>query len=426
MNYRILLDKRRAKKDGTYPVVVDMTFNSKTIRVSIGQSCLPSDWDESSMSFNRKLARKNALLNGIKSKLDMKLLEIESSGIVPRKNEMNEIIAAIANPVKHEVRQRKKERMFSDYVREFADTKSNPGTRDLYLLTARKVSEYDPECKLDDITPGWLRDFERSMERSGMKVNAYAIHLRNIRAVINYCIDEEYTDKYPFRKFKIKKEDTLKRCLTVEQLRLLRDYECEEHLKRYRDMFLLMFYLIGINGADLFLAKRWQLINGRLEYRRKKTGRLYSVLVPEEAMAIIKRYEGKEYLLNIMDEYSNYKNFLNRMDRQLKNIGTVERKGLGGKKHYHPLYPCLSSYWSRHTWATIAASLDVPKETISEALGHEIGCSTTSIYIKFDQRKVDEANRRVIDYVNGDNESECNLRTATANTALTRRQRAGG
>lgn len=31
------------------------------------------------------------------------------------------------------------------------------------------------------------------MIENGMKTNAYAIHLRNIRAVFNYAIDEEVT-----------------------------------------------------------------------------------------------------------------------------------------------------------------------------------------------------------------------------------------
>ena len=69
------------------------------------------------------------------------------------------------------------------------------------------------------------------------------------------------------------------------------------------------------------------------------------------------------------------------------------------KKERKPLFPDISTYWARHTWATIAASLDIPKETISAALGHEIGSRVTSIYIDFDQKKVDEANRKVMDYV---------------------------
>ena len=56
---------------------------------------------------------------------------------------------------------------------------------------------------------------------------------------------------------------------------------------------------------------------------------------------------------------------------------------------------------ARHSWATVAYSLDVPKETISEALGHEIGSRVTSIYIAFDRRKVDMANRNVINALQG-------------------------
>lgn len=58
----------------------------------------------------------------------------------------------------------------------------------------------------------------------------------------------------------------------------------------------------------------------------------------------------------------------------------------------------LTTYWARHSWATIAASLDIPKETIAAALGHS-SHTVTDIYIEFDYRKVDEANRRVLNWV---------------------------
>ena len=48
---------------------------------------------------------------------------------------------------------------------------------------------------------------------------------------------------------------------------------------------------------------------------------------------------------------------------------------------------------------------DIPKETISAALGHEIGSEVTSIYINFDRKKIDEANRKVIDYLNSTKEN---------------------
>ena len=105
-------------------------------------------------------------------------------------------------------------------------------------------------------------------------------------------------------------------------------------------------------------------------------------------------------MLDVGDEYRNYQDFVHWMNVGLKRIGKLERVGRDGKKVIEPLFPEISAYWARHTWATIAAELDIPKETIAAALGHAQR-TTTDIYIRFDRRKVDEANRRVIDWVNG-------------------------
>jgi hypothetical protein len=45
--------------------------------------------------------------------------------------------------------------------------------------------------------------------------------------------------------------------------------------------------------------------------------------------------------------------------------------------------------------------VDIPKDVISLALGHSFGCDVTDIYIDFDRDKIDEANRKVIDYISG-------------------------
>ena len=60
----------------------------------------------------------------------------------------------------------------------------------------------------------------------------------------------------------------------------------------------------------------------------------------------------------------------------------------------------LTAYWARHTWATIAASLDIPREVIAHALGHRSDYnSVTDVYIRYDERKTDQANRLVISHV---------------------------
>ena len=67
--------------------------------------------------------------------------------------------------------------------------------------------------------------------------------------------------------------------------------------------------------------------------------------------------------------------------------------------------PKISMYWARHSWATMAAELDVPKETIAAALGHSSN-TVTEIYIHFDRTKIDRANRKVLDYVLYDKKEE--------------------
>lgn len=164
-----------------------------------------------------------------------------------------------------------------------------------------------------------------------------------------------------------------------------------------------MFYLIGINAADMFSLTEANIMDGRIVYHRAKTGKLYSIKIEPEAEEIINKYRGKKFLLFPCDTRSSHLIYLHRMNIALSNIGPLERKGRSDKKKRHPLFPGLSSYWARHTWATIAAELDVPKETISAALGHNIGSDVTSIYIEFNRAKIDEANRKVIDYIKNGN-----------------------
>jgi len=393
---KFYLDKRRQKKDGTYPIKLNV-FHNKQIMIATQLSASEKEWNGNEYSVRAQNYKpRNIVARGIINKAETVIFTLEQQEKLKSTTDkaLKKLIEdAISSKVENQ-------KTFLYYLDEFVSKKTNQGTKSIYTTTRNKIEEYDSHCTFESMDKSWLENFEAWMAKT-MKVNAYAIHLRNIRSVFNYAIDEEYTTLYPFRRFSIKKEETRKRSLTAEQLRLLRDYPCEEYQIRYRDMFMLMFYLIGVNAADLFNAKHSALVNGRFEYKRAKTGKLYSIKVEPEAQAIIEKYKGKDYLLNIMDDYGNYKDFLHRMGIGLKQIGETERKGLGGKKSRNPLFPDLSSYWARHTWATVAAELDVPKEVIAHALGHSWANSTTTdIYIRFDMKKVDEANRKVIDYVN--------------------------
>ena len=190
-------------------------------------------------------------------------------------------------------------------------------------------------------------------------------------------------------------------------MREYRDIEVEDFMEKYRDMFLLGFYLIGINLSDLLELPANAIKHGRIVYRRKKTGRLYDIKVEPEALEIINKYHGTKHLVRFLDDGTKLSSFKRRLGDYIKRIGKVElvknRRGALIKKQLKPLHDDIVWYTARRSWATIAASLDIPKEVIGKALGHsEWDSTTTDLYINFDNRKIDEANRKVINALNAD------------------------
>ena len=153
-----------------------------------------------------------------------------------------------------------------------------------------------------------------------------------------------------------------------------------------RDVFFLCLYLIGINVTDLFALT--DIVHGRIEYRRSKTKKMYSIKVEPEAMAIIEKYRGRDKLLRIAENMSSAHALDMWINDYLQRIRLTEFLDVD-----------LTLYWARHTWATIAHEIGISKETISRALGHSTS-TVTDIYINYNNRIVDEANRKVIDFIN--------------------------
>lgn len=286
---------------------------------------------------------------------------------------------------------------FLKYFAEVTASKTTPGTKRLFEETYRKLIDFTKgkDLLFEQINVKWLEDFASYM---GGGANYKSIHLRNIRTVYNHALKRDVAkyEYYPFRKYTIKKEKTAKRDVTPEQLAEIANMELLPHQERYRDIFLLSIYLLGINMTDLLHLTADNLVGDRLYYKRHKTKRIYDIKVEKEAMEIINRYRGKNYLLNFLDT-SLYDSILSRINKNLKELG-ITQIGKHGKLTKDTRFKFLSSYYCRHTWATLASYLEIPKETIAAALGHG-GNDVTDIYINFDRKKIDEANRKVIDFI---------------------------
>ncbi len=402
---KFFLDTRRTKPGSPSVLKVAIGHRDKTSYISTDARLLPTQWDcGQSMVVNHPEQKVlNLYLMGIMQQVERTIFILADAGSLQSMtaNDIKLEIERKLNPSKVEAKEQAERRknLFVRRYLAFADSKK-PSTKRIYIDTYKRMVEFAGKkletLAFEDITKEWLTKFDSHLIPQSPSKNARNIHLRNIRAVFNEALDDEITTFYPFRRFSIRNVATAKRNLKVEELRKFFNYPCEKHAQQYLDMFKLMFMLLGINAIDL--CHLTAIVDGRVEFHRAKTNRLYSIKVEPEALEIINRYRGEKWLLNILDRYKDYKDYTKRMNRALKKIGPVKRVGRGGKKEYEPLFPQISTYWARHSWATIAASLDIPKDTIAHALGH--GNNTvTDIYIDFDQSKVDEANRKVLDWV---------------------------
>ncbi|MEG2772246.1 MAG: site-specific integrase, partial [Alistipes sp.] len=283
---------------------------------------------------------------------------------------------------------------FNESFADYASRCKAERTQEMYRSTLMAINKYtkDQVLQFDDITFAWLTKFDEHLAQNGCSTNTRSIHFRNMRTVFNRAIDEEVIGQslYPFRKFKIKSARKDKESLSIDEIASLRALPLENDiLCMARDLFMLSFYLCGINLVDLFQLK--ELHNGKIRFVRQKTAgkneESVIVKVQPEAMDIINRYRGKEYLLRFAEHYQDYNNFGRLVRSRLRAVAILAN------------CPGMTYYWARYSWATIADSIGIAEKEISKGLGHVDTSLAGRVYISYDWGKVDVANRKVIDYM---------------------------
>ena len=281
--------------------------------------------------------------------------------------------------------------LLTDYLERAKRGKAERTVR-LFTWAQQRVADFDEYVTVTDVTEGWVTRFRDTMLRQKYSPNTVAQGMAWVSRALSLAVADGVIARNPCTGVRKPKAETRKKYLSLDKMRMLRDMTFEDipiklrkdrilMLEYARDMFMLQFYLLGINIVDLMDLK--DVVDGRVEYVRHKTGTLYSVKVHPEAMEIIARWRGNGWLVE--NKHGTAANACSIITYHLKEI-----------------IPGLSTNWARHTWASMAAELEIPIETISHALGHKIGSPVTAIYVAYNQKKVDAANRRVIDYLNAD------------------------
>lgn len=302
---------------------------------------------------------------------------------------------------------------FFRQVTENLRAERNFGTAHVYRSTLNAILRFHGNGSLPfrAITPEWLKRFEIYLRSDrGCSWNTVSTYFRMLRAVYNRAVELRKAAyvSHLFRSVYTGTRADKKRALDSHDMRKLFRHGSEERprtvsvaLQKTHDLFVLMFLLRGLPFVDLVYLRKSDLRGNVITYRRRKTGRPLSVTLTPEALALLHLYMNRDkdspYLLPILtggegteETYREYQIALRSFNRKLRELG----RALG-------LDAPLSSYTARHTWATVAYHCEIHPGIISEAMGHS-SITVTETYLKpFRSKKIDEANRKVIDFAYG-------------------------
>lgn len=270
-----------------------------------------------------------------------------------------------------------------------------------YMLSVRQVynSLISFNKHLDiyfsDIDLTFLRRYESFLRKQGLATSTMGIRFRTLRAIYNLAMEEGLVEQseYPFKKFKLSKlqEETVKRAISKQDVDRILAFKSTNRFLRFPiDLFAFTYYCGGINFVDIANLTSANIIEGKLIYKRQKTGKLIRIPLLPQALALIQKYDTEDspYLFPILSDFhktdiqkaNRIHKVITQVNKRLQEIGTA--LGIDLK---------ITTYVARHSQATVMKRAGVSTSVIKEIMGHSSE-RVTQIYLdSFDNEKINDA-----------------------------------
>ena len=396
-NIKTLLDLRRAKTDGTFNIIFRITDHKKVYTINSGVALEEHFWDEKIGQVGK--IHPNAKLLNIKLskhyfKIEQAVLSLDDEFSIEK---LKTILSGKPLDEVPETFQ-----VFSNRIIQQMIEANRLGNAMVYQTAVNRLISYcGKDVAFPEVNYKLLDQFSHHLTTSGLKINSVSNYFRSIRAIYNKAIKMKVVDRsfYPFRDISIKSEKTAKRAILKDDITKLLEIQVEKNSTCWRSLnyFVLSFYLRGISFTDLAYLRQSNIIDGRIEYKRRKTHKNYSIKLFPEAESIINQMyvPGSDYLLPIIpfgvtEDSVRAKKIIHQWikttNKYLKRLSAEVCLGTP-----------ITSYASRHSFGTIAKRLGYSNELIAEALGHEYGNKITNIYLDtFDTEVLDSMHKHVI------------------------------
>jgi len=381
----LALDTRKPKVDGSCPVLLRIVHYRAAAGIRTGIYIQEKDWDpkerriKPSYRGTQSVSRLNNFLQKKKS---------EVVDAITKLDEQKTLDTFTVYQLKDLLEKKPENTSFFTYTESLIkdlQEANRIGNARCYKSALGAVKNF---CNGRDITfhqinHAFLTRFEIAHLKKGKSYNGLSAYLRAVRAIFNQAITAGIADKelYPFDSYEIKSTKTRKRAISLEAIMRIEQLALTSDSPLYhsRHYFLASFYLRGMSFADLAELKVSDMIEGRIYYQRKKTDKPYNVKITDEIQRILDVYlpgkEKEDYIFPIvkrttpLEKYKDIQWARKRFNKKLKKIADkcdIEEN--------------LTSYVSRHSFATRAKNLGIPIASISDMLGHE-NVKTTQVYL---------------------------------------------
>lgn len=296
--------------------------------------------------------------------------------------------------------ERKKYLTFDVIAKEFLSTLQSESRIKSYKLYKTAISHFNRFLKkehdipLEQIRPSHIHQYQNFLEKRELSSTTVRIYLTLIKVILNYAIKMDYIHYkvHPFAACILPSSRIRNLDLTVDELKSLRDVSLkEQNLLIVRDLFMLTYYLGGINLKDL-LDYHFEENNLILSYIRHKTYRtkhgeneiVFSI--QPEAQQIISKYRTDKGFLKF-GPYKSYNKVYSLIYRYLTRI--AREAGITSS---------ISYYSARKSFAQHGYNIGIQIETIEYCIGHSMKSNRPiGNYIRVMRSHADIAMRRIFD-----------------------------
>ncbi len=281
------------------------------------------------------------------------------------------------------------------------------GTARNYQCTFKSFSTFldGTDILFSTFNEGLMLRYETWLQKSGIAKNTISFYMRILRSLYNKAISLYFARPInPFLHVYTGVASTRKRAVSEQVIVLLQELKLRSNpsLELARDIFIFSYATRGMAFVDIAFLRKKDIRDETIIYARHKTGQMLSIHIEPCMEEIIKRYQDYEknspYVFPLIrstrpdKSYSQYRTALGYYNRKLKRLG--EMIGLDTP---------LTSYTSRHAWATAARNHNIPLSIISAGMGHASE-KTTRIYLdSLESSVIDRANRDIIEALNEKN-----------------------